>query len=169
MKKRKKQYRPKPIRLDVMNYVLSGMRPLSGVKEWYLNIQIKQRSALEALRKGMAGKSDIDTLMAMSNMTEALARFGKGSDWMEEILASQEQLRQLAESGAKRGMRFVMNYQQWQALKDITDLHEVQLENCTVYDIERACDYVEKRLRAGNATLVPLPSKENHEQEPKDS
>lgn len=169
MKKRNKKYRPRPVVLDTLSYVLSGMRPLAGLKDWYLHIQIKQRSALEAVRKGMASKDDIDVLMAMANMTEALAVNGKGRDWMDEILASQEQLRLLAESGAKRGMRFVMNHQQWQALKDITDLHEAQLENCTVYDIERAYDYVEKRLRAGQVTLIPLPQKESHEQEPKDS
>lgn len=169
MKKRNKKYRPRPVVLDTLTYVLSGMRPLPGLKDWYLNIQIKQRSALEAVRKGMARKDDIDVLMAMANMTEALAINGKGRDWMQEILASQEQLRLLAESGAKRGMRFVMNYQQWEALKDIMDLHEVQLENCTVYDIERAYDYVEKRLRAGHVTLIPIPRKEENEQEPKDS
>lgn len=168
MRKRSK-YRPRPVVQDPLGFVLSGMRPLSGLKDQYLTIQLKQRTALEAVRKGMATKNDIDVLMAMANMTEALAKFGKGSDWMEEILASQEQLRLLAESGAKRGMRFVMNYQQWEALKDITDLHEVQLENCTVYDIERAYDYVEKRLRAGHVTLIPINPKEPNEQEPKDS
>jgi len=140
-----------------LGFVLSGMRPLSGLKDQYLTIQLKQRTALEAVRRGMATKNDIDVLMAMANMTEALAKFGKGRDWLKEINESQHHLHALAERGAQRGMKFVMKAAEWEALKLITDLHEVQLENSTVYDIERAYDYVEKTIRAGKARKIQTP------------
>jgi hypothetical protein len=167
--RKRSKYRPKKVLADPIGFVLSGMQPLPQLKEQFLMIQIKNREALEQVRIGRATKDDVDRLISMANMSESLAIHGKGNDWLKEINESQHHLHALAERGVKLGMRFVMKAAEWEALKLITDLHEVQLKNCTVYDIERACDYVEKRLRAGSATLIPLPSKEDHEQEPKDS
>ncbi len=130
------------------------MQRLPQLKDQFLMIQIKNREALEQVRIGRANKDDIDRLIAMANMSESLAIHGKGSDWLKEINESQHHLHALAERGVRLGMRFVMKAAEWEALKLITDLHEVQLENSTVYDIEKAYDYVEKTIRAGKAKLI---------------
>lgn len=156
MRKRSK-YRPKRILQNPLEFVLSGMKPLSQLKDQFLTIQIKSREALEQVRIGQATKDDIDRLIAMANMSESLAIHGKGEDWLPEINESQNHLHALAERGAQRGMKFVMKAAEWEALKLITDLHEVQLENSTVYDIEQAYDYVEKTIRAGKVRKIQTP------------
>jgi len=130
-------------------------------------IQIKNREALEQVRIGRATKDDVDRLIAMANMSESLAIHGKGSDWLKEINESQHHLHALAERGVRLGMRFVMKAAEWEALKLITDLHEVQLENSTVYDIEKAYDYVEKTIREGKAKLIRTKEQPNESQENK--
>lgn len=159
MRKRSK-YRPRPVLQSPLDFVLSGMKPLSQLKDQFLMIQLKNREALEQVRTGNATKEDIDLLIAMANMSEALAIHRKGSDWLPEINESQNHLHALAERGAQRGMKFVMKAAEWEALKLITDLHEVQLENSTVYDIERAYDYVEKMIREGKARKIVTTPKE---------
>lgn len=159
MRKRSK-YRPRPMLQSPLDFVLSGMKPLSQLKDQFLMIQLKNREALEQVRTGNATKEDIDLLIAMANMSESLAIHGKGDDWLPEINESQNHLHALAERGAQRGMKFVMKAAEWEALKLITDLHEVQLENSTVYDIERAYDYVEKMIREGKARKIVTTLKE---------
>ena len=166
MRKRSK-YRPKKVLADPIGFVLSGMQPLPQLKEQFLMIQIKNREALEQVRIGRATKDDVDRLISMSNMSESLAIHGKGNDWLKEINESQHHLHALAERGVRLGMRFVMKAAEWEALKLITDLHEVQLENSTVYDIEQAYDYVEKTIRAGKAKLIRTKEQPRETQEDK--
>jgi hypothetical protein len=143
------------------------MQRLPQLKDQFLMIQIKNREALEQVRTGRATKDDVDRLIAMANMSESLAIHGKGNDWLKEINESQHHLHALAERGVRLGMRFVMKAAEWEALKLITDLHEVQLENSTVYDIEKAYDYVEKTIREGKAKLIRTKEQPNESQENK--
>lgn len=76
MRKRSK-YRPRPVLQNPLDFVLSGMQPLSRLKDQFLMMQIKHREALEQVRTGNATKDDIDRLIAMANMSESLAIHGK--------------------------------------------------------------------------------------------
>ncbi len=166
MRKRSK-YRPRKIIADPLGFVLSGMQRLPELRDQFLMIQIKNREALEQVRIGRANKDDIDRLIAMANMSGPLAIHGKGRDWLKEINESQHHLHALAERGARRGMQFVMKAAEWEALKLITDLHEVQLENSTVYDLEKAYDYMEKTIREGKAKPIRMKEQPNENQEDK--
>lgn len=157
MRKRSK-YRPRTVLQDPLQFVMSGMQRLPGLKDQYLTLQLKNRLALEKLRTGEATRDDIEQLVAMANMSEALALNGKGMDWLDEIQESQRHLHYLAERGVQRGMRFIMRGPEWEALKLLADLHEVQLENSAVYDIERAYDRVQKALQAGRYLKIQLPA-----------
>jgi len=139
-----------------MAFVMSGMQPLTRLKDQFLSIQIKHRAALEKVRTGTATKEDIDRLISMVNMTEALALLGHGKEWLDQINQAQNQLHDLAQRGAQQGMRFVMKPSEWEGFKTLTDIHEAQLEACTVIDIERAHDLVQKTLRAGKASVITL-------------
>ena len=153
MKKRSK-YRPRPIMQNPVEFVLSGLKPVRDLKGIYLSVQLKNRQALESVRTGNATREDIDILIGAFNITEALALNGYGGDWLEEIKQGQEALLTLSRRGVERGMRFIMTAKEWELLKLIMDLHEEQLCNVTVYDIEKAHDLVAKTLRQGKAQAV---------------
>ena len=139
---------------DPLSFVLSGMKPVKNMPGVYLDVQIKNRQALEQVRLGLATKEDIDMLIGAFNITEALAIMGKGRDWLEEINQGQTALLELARRGVANNMRFIMTAKQWELLKLVMDLHEEQLAQATVYDIERAYDYVHKVLRLGKAKAI---------------
>lgn len=153
MKKRSK-YRPKPVLRNPLEFVLSGLKPVRDLPGVYLDVQLKNRAALEQVRKGDATRQDIDMLIGAFNITEALALSGMGSDWIEEINEAQTALLELARKGVERNMRFIMTAKQWEALKLVMDLHEEQLANATVYDIEKAHDFVQKVLTQGKARAI---------------
>ena len=146
--------------MNVMDYVLSGLKPVRDLPGVYIDMQIRNRQALDTIRRGEATKVDIDQLIAAFNITEALARAGHGRDWLEEILAGQEALLALSRRGVERGMRFIMTAKEWEKLKLVMDLHEEQLCQVTVYDMEKAYDLVQKTIRQGKAKAIVQAAKE---------
>lgn len=159
MRKRSK-YRPKPVIQNTMEFVLSGMKPVRDLPGVYLSAQLKNRTALEQLRKGDATKQDIDMLIGAFNIAEALAIKGLGYDWLQEINQAQEALLALARRGVENNMRFIMTAKQWEALRLVMDLHEVQLAQATVQDIEKAYDFVQAVIRQGKARAIVQSRKE---------
>jgi len=153
MKKRSK-YRPRPVLQNTMEFVLSGFKPVRDLPGVYLSAQLKNRTALEQLRKGDATKQDIDMLIGAFNIAEALAIKGLGDDWLQEINQAQEALLALARRGVENNMRFIMTAKQWEALRLVMDLHEVQLAEATVQDIEKAYDFVQAVIRQGKARAI---------------
>ena len=159
MKKRSK-YRPRVVLQNPLDFVLSGFKPVRDLPGIYIDVQLKNRAALEQVRKGNATKEDIDMLIGAFNITEALAIMGKGHDWLEEIHQGQDALLQLSRRGVTNGMRFIMTAKQWEALKLVMDLHEEQLAHATVHDIEKAHDHVLSVLRQGKARAIVQTQKE---------
>ena len=159
MKKRSK-YRPRVVLQNPLEFVLSGMKAVRDLPGVYLDVQLKNRSALEQIRKGVARKEDIDMLIGAFNITEALAIMGKGYDWLDEIKQGQDALLELSRRGVANNMRFIMTAKQWELLKLVMDLHEEQLANATVYDIEKAHDFVQLVIRQGKARAIVESRKE---------
>lgn len=159
MKKRSK-YRPKTVLQSPLDFVLSGFRPLRDLPGVYLDVQLKNRAALEQVRKGEAAKEDIEMLIGAFNITEALAIMGKGIDWLDEIRQGQDALLAFSRRGVANGMRFIMTAKQWEALKLVMDLHEEQLAHATVHDIEKAHNHVLAVIRQGKARAIVQTQKE---------
>ena len=159
MKKRSK-YRPRVVLQNPLDFVLSGFKPVRDLPGIYIDVQLKNRAALEQVRKGNATKEDIDMLIGAFNITEALAIMGKGHDWLEEIHQGQDALLQLSRRGVANGMRFIMTAKQWEALKLVMDLHEEQLAHATVNDIEKAHNHVLTVIRQGKARAIVQTQKE---------
>ena len=153
MKKRSK-YRPKPVLQNPLEFVLSGLKPLSDLPGVYLEVQLKNRAALDQVRLGQATKRDVDMLIGAFNIAEALAILGLGYDWLEEINTAQLDLLDLARKGVERNMRFIMTAKQWESLKLVMDLHEEQLANATVHDIEKAHNFVQRVISQGKARAI---------------
>jgi hypothetical protein len=83
-----------------------------------------------------------------------------GRDWMDEIRQGQDALLELSRRGVARGMRFIMTAKEWELLKVVMDLHEEQLANATVHDIEKAHAFVYKVIAQGKARAIVQTMKE---------
>jgi hypothetical protein len=146
MRKRSK-YRPKPILQNPIGYVLEGMEPVRSHGSHALNLKIRNHLALSNLTQGKATRQDIDTLISMVNIVEALYRLGFGKEYAEEVKNGLDALHAVAVRG-KDTNRFILKADEMNALNVICELHDAQLEVITVKDLDQAINLVEKEYRA---------------------
>lgn len=146
MRKRSK-YKPKGQLPDPVTWVLAGIKPFKAVPS-SIDIRIKNHAAMDALRKGEAGKPEVDILIGAFNMTEAYARLRPelGADWADEIKNGQDALLAVAKRGVETG-RFILKASELTAMNLVMELHDVQLDNTTVRDMELAMEVVEKEYK----------------------
>lgn len=154
MRKRSK-YRPRGVRLDVMTWVINGMRPVTDATDEILTLRIKNHMAMETLRKGGGTKADMDVVIAAFNMTEALARLRIGSELADKIRAGQDALYALAKRGANLG-RFIFTGPELQAVNLVMEIHDAQLDVCTIAELEKAVEIVKQELRHKRMRVVEV-------------
>ena len=153
MRKRSK-YRPKPIALNPMAFVLENMRPVAHHESYLIDLKIKNSDAMVALLRGAATRQDINTLMAMSNITEALYRLGFGSEFKDVATQGSNAIAQIVHRAVET-KRFTPTGPEIQALNLLMELHDAQMDVITVRDMERAIALGYNLLRSPKATLLP--------------
>lgn len=146
MRKRSK-YKPKGVRLDAVTWVLAGIKPFKEVPT-SINIRIKNHAAMDALRRGEATREDMDVLIGAFNMTEAytILRPDLGADWVKEIKAGQDALLMVAARGIESG-RFVLKAQELVAMNLVMELHDAQLDQTNVREMELAMEIIDKEYK----------------------
>lgn len=154
--RKRSSYRPKAVRLDNMAWLKQGMVPLREVKSEYLMLRVKNHAAMTEITQGRGGRDHVDTLIAALNMTEALARVRAtlGQDWADEIRAGQDALLHLARRGIAPGGRFVLTGLEMAAINLALEVHDAQLEQCTVAELEKAIGVVHEELRSRRARII---------------
>ena len=82
MKKRSK-YRPRRVLLNTMAFVQESLTPVALHDTYLLDLKIVNSMAMASLMKGTATKRDMDALVAMSNIVEALYELGFGRQYQD--------------------------------------------------------------------------------------
>lgn len=146
MRKRSK-YKPKRNLVDPVTWVLAGIKPFKEVPT-SINIRIKNHAAMDALRRGEATREDMDVLIGAFNMTEAytILRPDLGADWVKEIRAGQDALLMVAARGIESG-RFVLKAQELVAMNLVMELHDAQLDQTNVREMELAMEIIDKEYK----------------------
>lgn len=156
MRKRSK-YRPKGVILNTMAYVVEGMTPVSKHDTYLVDLKIKNHLAMTNLTQGRATRSDIDTLIAMCNITEALYRHGFGSEYGDVVGNGLAALRAVARRGLDSN-RFILKAEEMTAMNLVTELHDAQMDVVTIKDMERAIALVNEERRGKR--MVPIIEKQ---------
>jgi len=157
MRKRSK-YRPKGQLPDPVTWVLAGLKPFTSVS-LSTDLRIKNHDAMDILRRGDATKAEIDVLIGAFNMAEAYMRLRPelGADWANEIKAGLDALHAVGKRGVQSG-RFILKADELVAMNLVMEIHDAQLENTTVRDMEKAMDIVSAEYRAKR--MRPIVEKE---------
>lgn len=150
--RKRSRYRPKGVILDVMNHVLSGMKIVSSLSHG-TTLKIKNHDALNKIRLGQGTRDDIDVLIGAFNITEALAMLRIGDDWKDEIRAAQDALLELGRRGAASN-RFIVKPAELTAFNLAMEIHDAQLDACTVAELEKAMDLIADMLRHKKARSI---------------
>jgi hypothetical protein len=152
MRKRSK-YRPKPVLRNPVGYVLEGLQPVRSHTSHAVNLKIKNHLALTNLTQGKANRYDIDILIRMVNVVEALCRLGFGKEYGQEMKAGLDALYAVAVRGRDNN-RFILKANEMNDLNTICELHDAQLEVITVKDLDKAIELVDKERRANKMRYV---------------
>ena len=157
MKKRSK-YRPKPVLLDPVGYVVTGLKPVSVAREEMTLLGVKNEGAIKAIQSGQATRADASFLVNAFNVAMALAQMGQGSDWIPEIREAQEALKA---AGARP--KFLFTGPELVAVNTAIIVHDRQMEDpkTTVQMLERAVAGLKKVEALGGAIRIGFESEKN--------
>jgi hypothetical protein len=152
--RKKSKYKPRPVLRDCMAYIKTGFAPVRD-QEDTITLRMKNHAAVEEITKGRGTKSHIDTVIVAVNMTEALAmiRQDLGADWREEINAAQDALFAMAQRGVATG-RWLFTGPELTAVNLAMELHDQQLDACTVDELQKAIELSKRIIRAGKARVI---------------
>ena len=152
MRKRSK-YKPRAVLVNPVAYVVEGLTPVARHDSYLIDLKIKNHGAMAALTRGQATRADMDMLIAMSNMIEALWTLGFGKDYEAVLVEGQAALIAVGRRGAITG-RFILRAEEMAALNLLMELHDAQMEVVTVGDIERGIALIRKRERSGQVQRI---------------
>lgn len=153
-KKPRKKYRPRPLIKDTIAWALAGVTTMQhSSRGTQLAKQVLHSDAMAALCQGKATKSDMDTLIHMHNACEALWQAGFGTEYAEVLIRGKVALLDVAERGVKMG-RFVLRSAERQALNDLLELYDAQLEVASVRDVARADAQAMHEICTGKTIVI---------------
>ena len=143
--RKRSAYRPKPVLVNPLLYVLESFRPVRDHDSYLIDMKIKNHGAMTNLTKGLAVRQDIDTLISMGNVTEALYRLGFGREYGDVVKQGLDALHDVGKRGVQTG-RFILKAQEMSHLNLSMELHDAQMDLITIKDMEKAIDIVNKEF-----------------------
>lgn len=150
--RKRSSYRPKPQLPNPVAWIINGFKPVS--QAGIVNVQIKNHNAIDALRKGIADREDIDTIIEAFNIAEALQRLGIGDEYKDELRSAQDALYAVSKRGVDREYRFVLKAQELTAINLGMEIHDAQIEVTTVEQMEKAIDIVKSEIKNRKARVI---------------
>ena len=153
--RKKSNYKPKGVRLDNLNWVLSGMRRVGALPGVGVSSKLQNHEALDSILKGQGTREHVEILMAALNMSEALIRIRDdlGADWKDEMDAAQDAVHMIGRRGREKNI-FAFTGPEMTAVKMALEIHDAQLDNCSVKEMEQALFIVEEEIRMKKARAI---------------
>lgn len=153
MRKRSK-YKPRKVFSDPVAWVINGFKPMSQSGE-AVSLKIKNHSALSDITQGQGDRNNVDVLIAAMNMAEALhiVNHQLGKEYAPEVKAAQDAIYNMAKRGVEKG-RFVFTGPEMQAMNTGMEVHDAQLDACTIGELEQAIKYVYEAIKHRRARPI---------------
>lgn len=152
--RKRSRYKPRPTLPDPLGWVLGGFRPMRGEAQ-ATTLRIKNHDALLAVTKGKGNRQVIDLLIAAMNMAEALYRTNEalGAEYASDIRQAQDAIVAMSRRGLERGS-FVFTGPELQAMNQGMDIHDAQLDACTIGDLDKALVLVTQEIAGKRARAI---------------
>ena len=146
--KKKSKYKPRGVRYDNLSWIVAGFKKVGSLPTAGVALKLKNHEALDSILKGHGTKAHVDVLIAAVNMSEALIRIRDelGMDWKDEIKAAQDAIYTMGKRGIEKD-NFLFTGPEMSAVKLVMDLHDAQLDECSVKDMEQALFIVNEEIR----------------------
>jgi hypothetical protein len=151
--KKKSKYKPKPVRPDTLTYVVAGFKKIADIPDAGTKILLRPHISFDEILEGRGDQDHANNLINMVNMCEALAVLGLGRDWLPEINEAQDVLHEFA-SRSLTLKRFVFYGPEIIKMREIMELHDEQLKNCSVKKMEEAIDLIQQAHKHGKMRKI---------------
>ena len=148
MTRKRSKYKPKAVLTDPMTWVKKGMERVAE-NEQAVMIKLRNHDALVEVTQGRGNRQVMDVLISAMNLTEALATLypeKMGGHLMADISIAQDALLSMGKRGIIRGA-FLFTGQELQAINVGMEISDLQMEACTVAELEKALDLVAECIR----------------------
>ena len=152
--KPRKKYRPRARLANPMEYVLEGFAPLESAGSYLMDLKLVNHSAMTELLAGRATKKQMDSLIAMSNICEALQRMGFGEGYADVTTEGRFAILSIVFRAVEKH-KFIPTGLEIQMLNRLIELHDAQMDIITVQDMEKAIDLAKKELKKNKAIRLP--------------
>lgn len=154
MTRKRSKYRPKGVITDTVAHVLGGFRLVRHADGAATTLKIKNHQALASMVGGTGSRDDIDILIAAMNVAEALAITAElGTEYRAEITAAQDAIVSMGRRGLAKN-RYLFTGPELTAMNLGMEIHDAQLDACTVGQLERALEFVAREIRARRARAI---------------
>jgi len=146
--KKKAKYKPRGVRYDNLSWIVAGMKKVGTLPTAGVALKLKNHNSLNMILMGNGTREHVDVLIAAVNMSEALIRIRDelGVDWKDEIRPAQDAIYTMGKRGIEKNS-FLFTGPEMTAVKLVMDLHDAQLDECSVKDMEQALFIVNEEIR----------------------
>jgi hypothetical protein len=152
--RKRSAYRPRQVLQNPLAFVLENITLLTQHENYLLDLQLKNSSAMQNLLQGRANKKDMNTLIAMSNITEMLQEMGFGKEFNDVCVDGREALIGII-MRAVNIKRFTPTGKEIQSLNMLMELHDAQMDVITVKDMDEAIKLARNKIAHKKATMLP--------------
>ena len=146
--KKKSKYKPRGVRYDNLSWIVAGMKKVGTLPTAGVALKLKNHNSLNMILMGNGTREHVDVLIAAVNMSEALIRIRDelGVDWKDEIRQAQDAIYTMGKRGIEKNS-FLFTGPEMAAVKLVMDLHDAQLDDCSVKEMEQALFIVNEEIR----------------------
>lgn len=150
---RRKKFVSKWIKTNPLEIVADRIKPVAKQSDWYMDLRLKQSTAINDLIHGTATRDHMTELVRAQNMTDALLKFNVGTEYHQIVKASEDALIAITNRFESIG-RYVPTGPEMNAIRDMLELHMAQLDVCTVGDVQKAYEYSLGQAKSGRVTRL---------------
>lgn len=151
--RKRSSYRPKGVIMDTVGHVLKGFTPVRDHGK-ATTLKIKNHQAMACMTTGVGNRDDIDILIAAMNVAEALIIVSSlGEEYLNDISAAQQAIVTMAQRGLAKD-KFLFTGPELTAMNLGMEIHDAQLDACTIGQLERALEFVAREIRAKRARAI---------------
>ena len=147
--RKKSSYKPKRNLQDPLSWVINGFKPITTAADQVLIFRVKNHAALKAACEGVATWQDVNTLVAAMNITEALEKIGVSQGWADEIAEGHQAI-----VNANARPKFLFTGTEMTALNLAMDIHDAQVDKCTIGQLDEAVKIVKRVVALKKARIL---------------
>ena len=151
--KKKSKYKPRPVRINAVEWVVEGVKPVLESGNNITMYRAKNHSAMTEILQGRGNLEQLSYLINSLNICEAYAIYGKGSDWRAEIREAQDYVYDMA-CNALDTNKFIFRGHEIKAINLAMQIHELQLEQSTTNEFDKMAAYVIEKIVSKKTRVI---------------